>query len=97
MGKYTYFAVTGNESPVEVDDELALSLYVATKTEFKDGEKATVDHEGARAAFEAGERSNVDEDTYIYGTTLTEKERFKMALKEGIQTTEEFREKRKQG
>jgi hypothetical protein len=99
MKEFTYFAVADNGTPVEVDAELALSLYQATKTEYNDDKEINVEinMQKAREAFETGEQANIDEGTYIYGTRLSEKERFKMALRDGIQSTEEFREKRKQG
>jgi len=101
MGKkLTYFAISCGSSPVEIDAELAQSLYRATTMTFKDNGQAVEDWHKADALFEIGEKvypSSEDDTTYVYGMTLTKKDRFKMVLKHGIQTKEEYRAKNKQG
>ncbi len=98
--KLTYFAVHCGGIPVEIDAELAQSLYRATTMVFKDDGQTVTDWPKADALFEIGEKaypSTEDDDSYVFGTTLSTKERFKMRLMHGIQTTEEYRANNKQG
>ena len=94
-----YFAVANSGIPIEVDRDLARSLYRATCCDDTGKPEQNV-WPRADVLFEAGEKvypSKGDENSYIFGTSLTKKERFKMALTDGIQTTEEFRADKKRG
>lgn len=94
-GGLTYFAVQSNGVPIEIDMRLARDLYRST-TLCGDN---SISWPKGDALLEAGEKVHPggEDDTYVFGKALSKKERFKMALRDGIQTTEEFRSKYKRG
>ena len=94
-----YFACADNCPLVEIDDELALSLYKVAgrdcpehhrRDEESDDEFIERDTARAKKQFATGEKKYVDEESYIFGTELDEIELFKLTLKHGTQTREEF-------
>ena len=95
MNKLTYFAVAEGGIPVEIDIDLARDLYKST-TLCGDN---SISWPKAEALLEAGEKVHPggDPDMYVFGKELSTKERFKMALKEGIQTNEEYRKNVRRG
>lgn len=93
----TYFAQVNNGPLVELDEELAVTLYEVTcggnRTDDMSDEEYTASvAKIAEPLFKTGAKTYVDEEKTmcVFGLELTEKGRFELILKHGTQTREEF-------
>jgi len=101
--KFSYFASHDDGALVELNEELALDLYMVAgmdspehhrSDEESDNEWSARNTARATELLEAGAKMHIDDGTYVFGVELSTKERFKFLLKNSVQTREEFAEAR---
>jgi len=101
MKKFTYFACPDDGAFVELDEELAISLYKVAgrdspehhrRDEESDEEWLIRNTARAMELLETGAKVHIDDGTYMFGVELSTKERFKFLLTNDMQTREEFAE-----